>query len=152
MTVLPSGLHRAICSKNGKPMAPFFGSMAYVRVFLSFLMALLIVCYVIAGSGKSILWYVSLYSIISFMTYLPYPPVQPSSKMSIAFAKLGQPLVLIFTVTFGILQSRMSEAFYLPSLSSSPVNPTISLQSSLKSIYSTIVDPDSLAMTRLWNA
>ena len=57
--VLASGLPNAIAFKNGKRLAPFSGSMAYVRVFLSFLLAFLIICYVVAGSGKSVLWYVS---------------------------------------------------------------------------------------------
>ena len=92
------------------------------------------------------------YHIVSFMAYSSYPPVQQLSKISIAFAKPGQPLVLIFTVTFGILQSRMPGAFYLPLLSNSPANPMITLRSSPNSIYPTMVDPDSLAMTRLWDA
>ena len=86
------------------------------------------------------------------MTHLHYLPAQQLSKTSIAFAKLGQPAVLIFTVTFGILQSRMPGDFYLPSLSNSPVNPMIFLQSSLNSIYPTIVDPNSLALMHLWDA
>ena len=90
--------------------------------------------------------------IVSSMAYLLYLPVQRLSKMSITFAKLGQLLVLIFIVIFGILQSRMFGTFYLPSLSNSPANPMISLQFSLNSIYPTIVDPDSPAMMRLWNA
>jgi len=90
--------------------------------------------------------------IVSFTAYLRYLPVQQLSKMSIAFAKLGQLPVLIFTLIFEISQSRMSAAFYLPSLTNYPVNPMISLQSSLNSIHTTTVDPDSLAMMRLWNA
>lgn len=86
------------------------------------------------------------------MAYLFDLPVQQLSKMSIAFAKLGQLPVLIFTVIFGILQSRMSGAFYLPSLSNFPVNPMVSQQSSLNSIYPMIVDPASPATMRLWNA
>ena len=35
--------------------------MAYVRVFLSFLLAILITCHEVAGSGKTVLWYVSPY-------------------------------------------------------------------------------------------
>ena len=61
LTVLASGLRKPICSKNGRRLAPFFGYMAYVRVFPSFLLAFLVICYVVAGSGKSILWYVSPY-------------------------------------------------------------------------------------------
>jgi len=90
--------------------------------------------------------------IVSSMAYLPHLLVQQLSKMSIAFAILDQLLVLIFTLIFGISQSGMSAAFYLPSLTNFPVNPMISLQSSLNSIYPTTVDPDSLAMMRLWNA
>jgi hypothetical protein len=148
--ILPTGLRKTIFSKNGKQLAPFFGSTAYVGVFRCFLLASLIVCYEIAGSGKSIIWYVSPYG--QFMAYLFDLPVQQLSKMSIAFAKLGQLPVLIFTVIFGILQSRMSGAFYLPSLSNFPVNPMVSQQSSLNSIYPMIVDPASPATMRLWNA
>ena len=86
------------------------------------------------------------------MTYSPYLQVQQLSKISNTFANLGQLFVLIFTVIFGILQSRMSGAFYLPSLSNSPINPTISLRSSLNSTYPTNMGPDSLAMMRLWIA
>ena len=87
------------------------------------------------------------------MAYLPYLPVQQLSRISIAFAKLGQLLVLIFTLIFGMTQSGMSGTFYLPSLSNSPVNPMVSLESSLNSIGPTTMDSDILlAMIRLWNA
>jgi len=82
----------------------------------------------------------------SFMAFLPYLPVV---KFSVGFAERQLEHISVIS---GILQSRMSAAFYLPSSSNYPVNPMISLKSSLNSIYPTTVDPDSLAMMRLWNA
>jgi len=90
--------------------------------------------------------------IVSFMADSPYLPAQQLSKIFIAFAKLGQLLVLIFTLIFRISQRRMSRTFYPPSLSNSPVNPMISLQSSMNSIHPTTMDPGGLGIMRLWNA
>jgi hypothetical protein len=52
---LPPGLHKAMCSSNGRRLAAFFGSMAFVCLSFSFLVPLLIPSYISAGSGKTVL-------------------------------------------------------------------------------------------------
>lgn len=57
---LPNGLLKVLSSGNGNRLVVFSGSMVVVRESSSFVLPLLIVLYVVAGSGKSVLWYVLL--------------------------------------------------------------------------------------------
>jgi hypothetical protein len=52
---LPRGLQKAMCSRNGRGLAAFFGSMVSVCLSFSFLVPLLISSYIAAGSGKTVL-------------------------------------------------------------------------------------------------
>jgi hypothetical protein len=51
----PHGLHKAMCSSNGRGLAAFFGSMAFVCLSFSLLVPLLRLSYISAGSGKTVL-------------------------------------------------------------------------------------------------
>jgi hypothetical protein len=53
---LPHGLHKVMCSSNGRGLAAFFGSTVFVCLSFSFLVPLLIPSYIAAGSGKTVLW------------------------------------------------------------------------------------------------
>jgi hypothetical protein len=66
----PSGLRKAKCTKYGKRLALFCGSMAYVCVSHSCLLLLLIVSYTAAGSGKSVLWYMLPQLFVFICTYI----------------------------------------------------------------------------------
>jgi hypothetical protein len=99
-----------------------------------------------------VLWYVSpqiLYFLSSDSRYLS---VQQSSKRSGTSVKLDwlpSPSFISISVT---LESKISAAYFLPSSSNSPVDPTISVKSSLNCIQTTIVVPNNPERIDLWDA
>ena len=143
----PRGLHKAIYSRNGNRRVRSCGSMVYVRISPSCLLPLLIVSSMVSWIGKEC----ALVRVITSTVFhfKSYSSVQPSSKRSGTCVKLDwlpSPSFILISV---ILPSRMCAACYPPSLSNSPVDPTIFLQFSLSSFQHTIMDPNNPARRHL---
>jgi hypothetical protein len=83
------GLPRIVSSRTGRRRVPSCGCMVNVCDHPAFLLAIsdaCLCCICIAGSGKSILWYVPYQ--FRYLSLSSYQPAQQSSKNSTPCAKL----------------------------------------------------------------
>jgi hypothetical protein len=149
----PRGLPKATPLIIGNRRVRSCGSMVYVRISPLCFLPLLIFSSMVSWIGKKcalVCVTTRLYSLLSALSH--YLIVQQSSKRSGTCVKLDWPLSHFFTLISVILPSRMSAACYLPSLSNSPISPTISAQSSLNSIQPTNMDLNNPAKMHLRDA
>ena len=150
--VLPRGLLKATSLGNGNRLVAFCGSMAFVCLWSLFLLPLLTVLYILAGSGKTVLSYVSPAAELFFLVYLSYLPVHRSSKRSGICVKWGWPQYPSFISTFGMVESRRSATCYCPFSLSSPANLISTLKFSFPSFRTTVVASSNPARMRFWDA
>jgi hypothetical protein len=92
---LPRGLHKAMCSSNGRGLAAFFGSMVFVCLSFSFLVPLLIPSYIVAGSGKTVLSCV-LPTILFRTTHVIYQVIDHRRNSRHASNGIGRNLHILF--------------------------------------------------------
>jgi len=144
------GLRKDMPSNSGNPLAPFCGSTAYVSMTPSCLLLLLMVSDILAGSGKSILWYVSPQLFVISCSH--FSTAQPSSKTSDTCVRLDYQHLQFSTLTFEMQPNRMLAVFCLPFSFNSAINPIIRLKFSFPFIRPTPMAPDSRARMRSWNA
>jgi hypothetical protein len=103
----------------------------------------------LAGSGKSVLWYVP-QQVLHFLIGALTLPISSTVIQDIRdVCQTGLAILAFFYFDSVMLPSRMSAACCLPFLSNFPIDPIIFVQSSLNSIQPTRADPNNPARTPL---